>query len=249
VAGPTNESIRQTCDEIHGRTGVFPTIVEVVPGEADTCLGVSLVADHRSEPVVAYCVRRLRLYTYVRDMCRTARGTSHPYELGSLVFCESHHDAEAMEKAFALVKAARYFGPITVEFRRNVVDGRLMLIKCDPRVVRATSLSTALGLDIPQAVYNAFTGAASAAPRTQYREGVGWLWISQYAEAIWNNREDVAVRRELLRLFGAIWRVRAFAFLSLSDPLPFFTHLAWRMRQRLAIRRRFQRASAKPAAT
>lgn len=249
VAGTTRESIRETCDEVHARLGIFPTIVEVVPGEADSCLGVSLVADRNSEPVVAYCVRRLRLYTYVRDMCRTGRGMSHPYELGSLVYCESHHDPEAMDKAFALVKAARYSGPITVEFRRNVVDGRLVLIKCDPRVVRATSLSTALGLDVPQALVDAFTATVPPAARTRYREGVGWLWITQYAEAIWNNREDVAVRRELLRLFSVIWRVRAFAFLSLTDPLPFVTHLAWRVRQRLAMRRRVHRAGALPAAT
>lgn len=244
VAGPTADHIRETCNEVHGRLGIYPTIVEVVPGEADDCFGVSLVADRNSEPVVAYCVRRMRLYTYVRDMCRTGRGMSHPYELGSLVYCQSHHDQEAVDKAIALVKAAGYYGPMTVEFRRNALDGRLVLIKCDPRVVRATSLSTALGLDVPQALFAAMTATEPMPPRMRYREGVGWLWISQYIEAIWNNREDVAVRRELLRLAATLWRTRAFAFLSLTDPLPFFTHLAWRLRARLALRRRVLRTRA-----
>ena len=242
LAGRTREAIRETCEEIQGRVGSYPTIVEIVPGEAECCLGVTLVADRNSDPVVAYCVRRLKLYTYVSDRCRTAGAVSHPYELGSLTYCESHYDQEAMEKAFALVKAAGFYGTITVEFRRNVLDGELMLIKCDPRVVRATSLSTALGLDLPTALYDALTGAHPKR-NLHYKERVAWLWISQFAEAIWNNREDVGLRRELLKLCRSMWRVRSFAFLSLTDPLPFFTHMTWRLRSRLDARRRIRRTS------
>lgn len=242
VAGTTREAIRETCQEIHQRIGVYPTIVEVVPGEAEVCLGVSLVVDRNSDPVVAYGVQRLNLYTYVRDRCRTPGAVTHPYALGALVYCESHHDPEAMEQALTLVKAAGFYGTITVEFRRNVVDGQLILIKCDPRVVRATSLSTALGVDLPRALYETLTGS-SPAPRLQSREGVGWIWITQFVEALWDNRDEIAVRRELLKLIPNIWRIRSFGFLSVTDPLPFFTHLTWRLRSRLALRRRVRRTN------
>ena len=238
VAGSTPQAIRETCFEIHRRVGVFPTIVEVVPGEADSCLGVSLVADQNSDPMTAYCVRRLRLYTYVRDLCRTPGAITHPYELGSLVYCESHHDQEAMDQAVQLVKASGFQGAITVEFRRNRVDGKLMLIKCDPRVVRATSLSTALGLDIPSALYHTYAKTQDFEAPKAYRDGIAWMWISQFVEALWDNRQDLSVRQELLMLFRKIFNIRSFAFLSIRDPLPFFTHLAWRFRCRWNTRRR-----------
>ena len=241
VAGRSPNAVRETCLEVHGRLGVFPTIVEVVPGEADDCLGVSLVAGPDSEPLLSYCVRRLRLYTYSRDRCRTDGQLSHPYEMGSLVYCESCHDDEAVAAATTLVKAARYRGPITVEFRRNAVDNALTLIKCDPRVVRATSLSTALDMDVPETVYRCFAGE-EVSRKTAYRDGVAWLWISQFIEALWNNREDLAVRQELTALWRNWGRVSSFAFADWKDPLPFIMHLQWRLRarikRRLALRRR-----------
>lgn len=238
VAGRDPQAVRESCLEVHGRLGLFPAIVEVVPGEADRCLGVSLVADGNSDPVLAYCVRRLRLYTYARDHCRGDGQLTHPYELGSLVYCESTHDEEAIAAAAKLVKAARYQGPITVEFRRNAVDDGLTLIKCDPRVVRATSLSTALKMDVPEAVYRVFAGQEVAA-EDDYEDGIAWLWISQFIEAVWNNRDDLAVRQELLALMRNWGRISTFAFADWRDPLPFLAHMQWRLGARL--KQRFAR--------
>ena len=235
VAGRSETAVRETCLEVQARLGVFPTIVEVVPGEADRCLGVSLVAGPDSEPLLAYCVRRLRLYTYARDHLRADGQLSHPYELGSLVYCESCHDEEAIAAAADLVKAAGYRGPITVEFRRNAADDALTLIKCDPRVVRATSLSTALEMDVPEATYRCFAGQ-EVARKTDYADGVAWLWISQFIEAVWNNREDLAVRQELLALMRNWRRIASFAFADWRDPLPFIMHMQWRLKARLKTR-------------
>jgi D-aspartate ligase len=242
VAGTTNAEILATCQEIKQRTGFIPTIVEVVPGEAKDCLGVTLVMDHNSDPVVAYGLQRLSLYTYLSARCRAPGAVTHPYALGALVYCESRHDPEAVEKAIALAKAAGFYGTITVEFRRNVTNGQLTLIKCDPRVVRATSLSTALGVDVPKAVYGAFVGLRSER-RLHVRDGVGWIWVSQFVEALWDNRDEIEARRVLLKLFRKIWRIRSFAFLSITDPLPFFSHLYWRLCSRLRIRRDVSRAN------
>ena len=244
VAGTTKSEILATCQEIKQRTGLLPTIVDVVPGEAKDCLGVTLVMAQNSRPIVAYGLQRLSLYTYLSDRCRTPGAVTHPYALGALVYCESRHDPEAMEKAIALAKAAGFYGTITVEFRRNVANGQLTLIKTDPRVVRAISLSTALGVDVPKAVYDAFTGLAPE--RKQHvRDGVGWIWFSQFIEALWDNRQDIRARRVLLQLFPKIWHIRSFAFFSIADPMPFFTHLYWRLRSRLQIRHRVQRQISK----
>jgi predicted ATP-grasp superfamily ATP-dependent carboligase len=190
--------------------------------------------------VIAYAMKRLRLFTYSRG------GFVHPYELGANVYCESVHDDEAIDAATRLVRATGYVGVITVEFRRDPTTGRLMLLKADPRFVRATSLSTALGLDLPTALYRLFVeraqgGAGSAitgAARPTYCEGVAWLWATMYLENFWDNRDNPSVRRELLTLVRNVRRVKALAQFSLRDPLPGVMHVQWRGRVWLAARAR-----------
>ena len=222
-AGKDPFTVRRHSREIYSRLGEFPLIVEVVPGEADRCIGVSMVVGPDHEPLGAYCTKRLRLYAYSRG------GFVHPYELGSNVYCESMHDPEAVELAARLVRAAGYYGVITVEFRRDPRDGGLVLIKCDPRFVRATSLSAALGLDSPAMLYGAFTHSRVEVPRS-YPAGVGWFWPTMYLEALWTNRSTRLIRRELVGLLGNVRRIGAFAHLSVRDPLPFLLHVAWRGR-------------------
>jgi len=136
---------------------------------------------------------------------------------------------EAIAAAARLVKAAGYYGLITVEFRRDSRDQRLILIKTDPRFTRATSLSTALGMDTPTALYRlAVDGKIEA--RQTYPEGVAWLWETAYLEAVWNNRDDRPLRQELLALGRSVRRIKAFAYLSFQDPLPFLMQAQWRAR-------------------
>ena len=220
VAGPDAGAVERSCLEIFGRSGEFPTIEEVVPAEADRCIGVAMVVGHDHEPVLSYCVRRLKLFTYSRG-----GGFVHPYELGANVYCESVHDAVARDAATRFVRAARYTGPITVEFRRNSINGRLTFIKADPRVVRATALSTALGLDVPQALYRVALGRAGAHP-DGYPDHRAWIWLVPYVRTLWRNRGNRAVRRELMSLARNCPNVRAEAYLDWRDPLPFVMEVA-----------------------
>ena len=161
IASADAATFEAECREIAARLGEFPLIAEVVPGDAMHCIGVCMLVDHSQTPVIAYAIKRLRLFTYSRG------GFVHPYELGANVYCESVHDDEAIDAATRLVRATGYVGVITIEFRRDPRTGRLMLLKADPRFVRSTSLSTALGLDLPTALYRLFVeraqgGAGSA---------------------------------------------------------------------------------------
>lgn len=220
VAGTDTRTVRANCLEIFSRLGEFPMIVEVVPGEADRCIGVSMVVNREHEAVVSYCVRRLKLYTYSRS-----GGYVHPYELGANVYCESIHDEEATEAASRFVRQAAYYGVITVEFRRDPSDGALTLIKADPRFVRATSLSTALGLDVPTALYRLFTDGQVETSR-HYPDCVAWLWLVPYLETLWANRSNRPVRQELFALVRKAHRVKALAYLNTHDPMPFLQDLA-----------------------
>jgi predicted ATP-grasp superfamily ATP-dependent carboligase len=236
VAGEDAETVRARCLAIAARTGELPMIVEVVPGRSDRCVGVSMVVGRDHVPVVAYCVRRLQLRLYASDS-----RFIHPYELGANVYCESVRDDEAIEAATRFVRVARFYGAITVEFRRDARDERLTLIKVDPRVVRATGLSSALGLDVPSALYDVFTGAARHVAATSYPAGVAWMWPAWYLHTVGHNRHRVGLARQLWAVARNAHRIRAFAYLSARDPLPALADLAgfagyWRasLRRRLA---------------
>jgi len=172
-------------------------------------------------PVVAYCVRRLQMQLYASDS-----EFVHPYELGANVYCESVRDDEAIEAATRFVRTARFYGAITVEFRRDSRDGGLTLIKADPRVVRATSLSGALGLDLPRALYDTFTGGGRSVPRA-YPERVAWVWLSWFWLTVWENRSRASLARQLWAVLCNAHRIRAFAYLSLRDAVPALADAAY----------------------
>ncbi|HEY1373805.1 MAG TPA: hypothetical protein VGH50_15140 [Candidatus Binatia bacterium] len=245
VAGDSAAEAIDNSLEIYRRLGEFPLIVKVVPGEADRCIGVSMVVDRSGEVSALHAIRRLKLFTY-----SSGGRFLHPYSLGSNVFCESAHDDEAAAAATRLVRHLGYFGPITLEFRRDSTNEKLVLIKADPRPVRATVLSRALGCDVPLALYRVFTGGkAEAAPA--YADGVAWLWVSQYLSSLAANRNNRPVARELLALLLNFRRVKSMANYSSGDPLPLLVELkrysfafARRRLSRLRLRPRGWRSDA-----
>ena len=107
VAGHDPATVLANCLEIYSRLGEFPLIAEVVPGEANQCIGVTMVVDRTHTPMVTYGMKRLKLQTYSRG------GFVHPYELGSNVYCESVRDQEAFEASTRLTRAAGYYGLVT----------------------------------------------------------------------------------------------------------------------------------------
>ena len=219
VAGADRASIEKDCLEIFSRAGEFPAILEVIGGTADRCIGVCMVVDPNHEAALCFSVRRLRLHTY-----REGGRFTHPYEMGSNVYCETIHDAEAVEAAKRLVRRAGYYGPMAVEFRRDPADESLVLIKADPRFVRATSLSRAIGLDMPTRVYSVFSGRP-AVDGDSYPDGVGWIWLTSYMTALLSHRSDRRVRGDLFGLLKNLRRIKAVAYFDPRDPFPFLVSL------------------------
>lgn len=213
------ESFGRAWHEIAARSQLPPTIERIVPGESDDCVGVSLVVGPDGEPAVAYCIKRLHMYTYARG-----GRYQHPYQMGANVYCESIHDQEAQEAALSLVRRVGYVGAITVEFRRDPDSGALTFIKLDPRVIRSTSLASHLGMDVPLALYRRFALGERVECR-DYPDGVRWMWVSQYVAALRQNASLRGALAESTRLLAILPRVRAFAYLSVRDPLPFVKSL------------------------
>jgi predicted ATP-grasp superfamily ATP-dependent carboligase len=203
--------LEAACEDLKRRTGVYPMIQQVVPGGADAAIGVTMLISPQGEIVMTYCVRRLRLASYKIDA-----GYVHPYELGSVVWCETTHDDEAADAAREVVRTFGYTGQLTVEFRRDSRNGELYLMKLEPRSVRAASLSTAIGMDIPTNLYKLFTGEAVNVP-AEYPDGVGWLWVLAYGQSMYYNAHYN--RRDILRVLRGSRRIKAFGE-DFTDPLP-----------------------------
>ena len=212
---PTNsKDFLSACQEIQRRTGSYPLIQQVIPGGADAAIGVTMVVNPAGEVISAYCVRRLRLKTY-----KLGSGYVHPYVLGSVVWCETIHDEEAMEAARQLVKTFNYSGQITIEFRRDSRDNSMYLMKIEPRPVRATSLSASLGMDVAKSLYGAFHGEALQI-KHDYEDGLGWLYIQPYLSSLIKNEHGN--RMDLLKLLRKVGKLRAFGE-EFMDPLPLAT--------------------------
>lgn len=231
-AGGSPEEISAKCLEYFERTGHMPILEEVIPGGAEQCIGVTMVVGRDHSPILAYSSRRRKLQLYAPHSRFT-----HPYHLGANAYCESARDEEAMAAAVALAARARYRGMMTFEFKRSPADGTLYVLKADPRFVNSARLAAALGQDMPVALYEEFLGGDRPRPaQPGFREGVRWIWIEAYLSAIWRNRKDISVLRELLRLAALLPRVRAYAYFAWSDPLPgmllFFRTLKQFMRHR-----------------
>jgi predicted ATP-grasp superfamily ATP-dependent carboligase len=219
VAGTDRETIESECREIFSRAGEFPAIAEVLGGTADRCIGVCMMVDRNHETVLSYSIRRLRLHTYTKG-----GRFVHPYEMGANVYSQTIHDEEAEEAAKLLVRRARYYGPMAMEFRRDPADESLVLIKADPRFVRATNLSAAIGVDLPLATYRVCAGLPVVTGRS-YPDGVGWIWLTAYLTTLWENRGDRSLRQELFSLVKNLRKVRAIAYLDPRDPWPFLVSL------------------------
>ena len=99
-----------------------------------------------------------------------------------------------------------------------------MLIKADPRFVRATSLSRAIGLDLPTGVYSVFSGRPVPGGDS-YPDGVGWIWLTSYMTALFSHRSDRRVRGELFGLMRNLRKIKAVAYLDPRDPWPFLVSL------------------------
>jgi predicted ATP-grasp superfamily ATP-dependent carboligase len=205
LAGSDPLTVARNCLEIKARLGRFPLIAEIVPGQANQCVAVTMLVDRIHSPLLAFCSHRL----------------------GSDVSCESVEDDEAVEATARLLKGAEYTGLATLEFRRDPKDRKLTLIKADPRVIRPTSLAAALGMDTPAALYRLATGRRVSVP-AKYEQGVAWLADTTLFETLWHNRDTHPLGEEGRRLWRRRRRIKAFAYFCLRDPLPFLVHAQWR---------------------
>lgn len=226
VSGPGLAAIGRDCHDVLARTGQLPVIMEILPGSSQDATGVVTVVNRHHDLVLTYCLRRQTLAS-----ADTGDRFVHPYDLGWASHCESTMDPEAVAAARTLLRHVKLLGIAVVEFRRDARDGSLVFVKLDARLDRAVALGTALGTDVPRAVYDVFVQGTTPAP-SAYPGGVHWVWLSRYMSDVLLNRHRVALAGELRALAAAARGARAFAYLGRDDPRPFLHDLGRWVRSR-----------------
>jgi hypothetical protein len=216
---PTDAAgIRAAWRDARRRIATPPLIVELVPGSLEACVGVILAVGPGGAPLGGFCVRRLAMDVYAEGDVG-----AHPYVMGGNAFCETAHDPEAYAIADRLARAMGLAGAVTIELKRHAATGELHLIKADLQWARAMALSGPAGVDVPLAVFRAFTGQPVDLP-SGYPDGVGWCWGAAYGVGLLRGRR----RRPMARELAALWRRRrqigAWAYWDRRDPLPFLLY-------------------------
>jgi hypothetical protein len=79
---------------------------------------------------------------------------------------------------------------------------------------------------VPTALYDVANGVTPAPYARSYPSGVCWIWLDKYVESLWKNRRQASHRQELLGLLKRSRDIKAFAYWSLRDPLPFLAEIA-----------------------
>ncbi len=227
-AGPDLATARARAEELCTRTGAPPMIQEVVPGGADCCFGVTMLLDERHRPIGSRAVRRRVLYPYfdVGD-----------YTYGGNVCCESAHDEEAVAVSATLARHVGLTGIVTVEFRRQPPDHRLVLMKIDPRVVGMTGLCTALNFDVPTLIYRLATGQPISVS-ADYPDGLRWVWEKPYVLGLLE-RHGLQAWRQIPAAINTFRGASTLGIWSASDPWPFVYNAAGGVRSQ--VRKRFLR--------
>jgi predicted ATP-grasp superfamily ATP-dependent carboligase len=165
------------------------------------------------------------------------------FTYGGNVCCESVHDPEAVDVSARLCGHLGLSGLVVIEFRREPPGNRLILMKVDPRVVGMTALCTAIGFDVPTAIYRLYTGQPVAVAAS-YPEGVRWVWEKPYVLGLFE-RYGAGVWKQIPAAVSTLAGATALGVWSASDPMPFMWNAAGGVRSQ--VRKRFLRERGKHA--
>jgi D-aspartate ligase len=181
---------------------------ELIDGP-DTELSFSLTyLDDQSQPLAMFTGRTLRQY---------------PPRFGTASLVESRWDSEVASLSVKILRALRYRGYASVEFKRDTRDGALRIMEVTGRTGYPHGLATQCGVNLPYLAYCHLLGRPHDVPGT-FEEGVKWI------------DEDRDLRTALAehragRLGVAAWLRsyagrRTFALFASDDPGPMLHLLA-----------------------
>lgn len=149
------------------------------------------------------------------------------FGLGCVV--EAVEDETVRETGLALLAAIGYRGVAEVEFKRDRRTGAPRLIEVNPRLWDQHALGHALGVDLAWLSYRDFAGLPPDLPANGRHRRAVWIRGSGVMGALKEATQtrDTTILSRLLRTLRAR---RQYAFWSVTDPAPYLSALAGRLR-------------------
>jgi predicted ATP-grasp superfamily ATP-dependent carboligase len=201
---------------------------QMIPGDGEHQLSYAGLWNS-GEPVVSFTARRLRQY---------------PVEFGSTstyVATAQLPDVSAAAETF--LRSIRHHGLVEIEFKRDQRDGILKLLDVNPRSWNWLGLAQAAGVDLGKAISSMVSH--QPVPKIDARTGVAWIFVARDLVAAAHSGR---LRPRAILGYAATWtRVRAFACLSWTDPIPGIVDLPATL-ARMLYRRRKRPDAAGPQA-
>jgi predicted ATP-grasp superfamily ATP-dependent carboligase len=181
---------------------------ELIDGP-DSQLSFSLTyLDDQSQPLAMFTGRKLRQY---------------PPRFGTSSMAESRWDSEVASLSVKLLRALRYRGYASVEFKRDMRDGGLRIIEVTGRTWYPHGIATACGVNLPYLAYCHLLGRPLDAPGT-FAEGV--KWIDEDRDIRSALAEHRAGRLSVADWIGSYRGRRTYAIFAPDDPGPMLHLLA-----------------------
>jgi D-aspartate ligase len=204
-------------------------LTEVVPGPDDRYRSYYTYLDAHGEPLVNFTKRKLRQY---------------PTHFGLGTYHLTEWNLEVAELGLRFARAAGLRGVVNVEFKRDITDGQLKLIECNPRFTAANEQVRAAGIDLAVIAYNRLAGLEPPLPE-RFRDGLG-LWLAV---------DDIRAMRAYRRngeITTAAWlktllHKQAAPIFAWSDPRP--SAVVWSRRARGLARKLLRRGGARSGAS
>ena len=157
------------------------------------------------EPGPMFCVRKLHQY---------------PPGYGVMCFGRSEQNEVLCAQSLPLLRALRYRGLGSIEFKYRPADGRYYFIEMNPRLSWFSALFGDAGVNFAYLAYLELTENRPSEPmRARQRNGVHWINFA--LDLKWFVRTRRAGRVGLLSWLRSAARARSCAWFDWRDPKPF----------------------------
>lgn len=165
--------------------GIQVMVQEIIPGDDSELFCYEGLWDEGGEERAWITVQKLRQY---------------PPGFGSGSLMMSVDSAPTAELSRDLLRAFRYRGLASIEFKRDPRNGRLVLMEINARSFAGTQLAVSAGVDLPMLLYRRLTGDEEAAAGGSFRRGV------RFVHEEWDLKAYLVHRRRGAMSFAEWWR-------------------------------------------
>ena len=176
---------------------------ELIEGGDDAMFEYTALARIREPDLVGVCTHKIRQY---------------PPAYGLMSYGRSELAPQLADYAARIVRHVDWRGPASIEFKYRAKDGRFYFIETNPRLPWFNGLFRAAGVDLALLMYHDLAGLAEPPRSQRQRDGVYWVSVAQDIGSYWRRRgTDSWTFRSW---FASLFKARAHAWFSVTDPLP-----------------------------